>query len=441
MSTYPERNTPLSGVDSAWLRMEDPTNLMMITGVLLFDEMIDMERLKATVRERLLPFDRFRQRVIVPKVPFSRARWESVPDLELDDHLHHFTLPAPADKQALQEKVSELMSTPLDFSKPLWEAHSIGYAGGSALVVRLHHCIGDGMALIQVILSLTEAAALGQEKPSSSKNARPLFMTGGAKSPKSPFSKLLQGARMLIGAPISLLKVAFLPSDPKTVFTGQLAVQKRAAWSDPIPLADIKALGRAKGATINDILLTAATGALRRYMQEEGQKVDGIDMRAIVPVNLRTSHPLPNLGNVFGLVFLALPTGYATPDERLKMLKQRMNALKRSLQPVAIFAALYLLGFLPHVIQNLIMRFFGTKATAVMTNVPGPRELLDLAGSPIRQIMVWVPQSGRLGLGLSILSYNGQVMIGIATDEQLVPEPERIVRAFHEELELLKDDA
>jgi WS/DGAT/MGAT family acyltransferase len=244
---------------------------------------------------------------------------------------------------------------------------------------------------------------------------------------------------MVLGAPISLLKVVFLPSDPKTVFKGQLAVQKRAAWSTPIPLADIKALGRAKGATINDILLTAATGALRRYMQEEGQKkVDGIDMRAIVPVNLRTSNPLPKLGNVFGLVFLALPTGYATPDERLKILKERMNALKRSLQPVALFAALYLLGFFPHLIQNVIMRFFGTKGTAVMTNVPGPRELLYLAGSPIRQIMVWVPQSGRLGLGLSILSYNGQVMIGIATDEQLVPEPERIVRAFHEELELLK---
>lgn len=438
MSTYPERNTPLSGVDNAWLRMEDPTNLMMITGLFLFDEMLDMERLKAIVRERLLPFDRFRQRVIMSKQPFARARWQTVPDLDLDDHLHHLTLPAPADKEALEEKVSELMSTQLDFSKPLWEAHLIGYAEGSALVVRLHHCIADGIALIQVILSLTEKAPVGQET-SSSQKARPLFMTGAAKSTKSPLSKLTQNAKILFGAPISLLKVAFLPPDPKTPFKGQLGVQKRAAWSNPIPLADIKALGQAKGATINDILLTAATGALRRYMQQEGQNVDGVDMRAVVPVNLRASHPLPNLGNLFGLVYLALPTGVATPDERLKILKERMTALKRSLQPVATFGALYILGFFPHLIQNIILRFFGTKGTTVMTNVPGPRELLYLANSPIRQIMTWVPQSGRLGLGLSILSYNGEVMIGIATDKQLVPNPERLISAFHEELERLSD--
>ncbi len=431
MSTYPEGNTTLSGIDMTWLRMEEPSNLMMITGLLLFDKMLDIEHLKATLHERLLPFERFRQRVIFPKR--RRARWENQLDLDLDDHLHREILPAPADKQALQQKVSQLMSKSLDFSKPLWDIHLISYTGGCALLVRVHHCITDGMAAIQVIISLTETAALAQDVSSSSKDALPLFMTGQSKS--NPSSKLLQGARMVLGIPLSLLKVAFLPSDPKTIFQGQLGVQKRAAWSTPISLADIKALASAKGATINDILLTVATSALRRYMEQ--QQTGDIDIRALVPINLRTSNPLPKLGNLFGLVFIALPTGIATLDERLKVLKKRMNALKRSRQPVAIFASLYVLGFLPRMLQDLIVHFYTGKATAIITNVPGPRELLYLAGSPIRQIMFWVPQSASIGLGLSILSYNGEVVIGVATDAGLVPDPETIVSAFYEELKLM----
>jgi len=146
-----------STVDAAWLHMDKPTNLAMITGVMSFPEPLDFARLQATVEARLLPFVRFRQRVQETNLPFGLPRWELDADFDLANHVQHVTLPEPGDHAALQNQVSELMSIPLDRSRPLWQMHYIdNYEGGSALVSRLHHCIADGIALMQVLLSLTD---------------------------------------------------------------------------------------------------------------------------------------------------------------------------------------------------------------------------------------------------------------------------------------------
>ncbi len=144
--------TPLSNVDAAWLKMEDPTNLMMVTGVLTFDKPLDMDRLRTLIETRLLPFERFRQRVVKPSVPMAPPYWETDPTFHIDAHLHRIALPHPRDKSALQYLVSDLMSTPLDFSKSPWQFHVVdGYYDGGALIGRLHHCMADGMALVGVL--------------------------------------------------------------------------------------------------------------------------------------------------------------------------------------------------------------------------------------------------------------------------------------------------
>ena len=112
---------PLSNVDAAWLGMEDPTNLMMVCGIMTFDKPLDFERLKITIERRLLRFGRFRQRVVIPSLPFAQPYWEDDPYFNLNAHLHRIALPAPADKNALEDLASDLLSTPLDFSKPLWQ--------------------------------------------------------------------------------------------------------------------------------------------------------------------------------------------------------------------------------------------------------------------------------------------------------------------------------
>jgi len=440
----------LSAVDAAWLRMEDPTNLMMVTGVLLFQSRLDLGRVRAVIEERLLSFARFRQRVEEPPLGIGLPRWVIDRHFDLDAHIHNVALPAPAGKAALEAFVSDLLGTPLDFSKPLWQVHLVEHAEGSAIVSRLHHAIADGIALIRVLLSLTDPSRRPPRRPSpaqsrgTSDGGSSLLRAGGwlaqagfglARDP----GHALRLAGLGADAAATLARVALLPPDPPTALKGPLGVRKRAAWSDPLSLAEVKAAGARAGGTINDVLVTAAAGALRRYLVGRGEDVAGMDVRATVPVNLRPLQQAHRLGNQFGVVFLTLPLGFEAPRERLAEIKRRMDELKSSLQPVVAFGALNAIGFLPSRLQPLPIQFFGSKASVVLTNVPGPRERLYLAGEPLKRAMFWVPQSGRLGLGISILTYAGEVLMGVASDVGLVPDPQTIVEGFHAELgELLE---
>jgi WS/DGAT/MGAT family acyltransferase len=228
--------------------------------------------------------------------------------------------------------------------------------------------------------------------------------------------------------------------DPKTVFKGDLGVEKVAAWSENIPLDEIKRSSRALGCTLNDLLLTSVSGALRAYAKGRGENPDGTDIRAVVPVNIRRSGDL-ELCNKFGLVYLALPIGTSGRLARLAELKRRMDVIKKSPEAFVIYGLLKTAGVMHPGIQAGIVKYFAKNATAVMTNVPGPTGPLALAGVEMDSMIFWVPQSGRLGMGVSILSYNGQVRVGVATDKSLVPDPEALTDGFHAELEAFHQEA
>jgi diacylglycerol O-acyltransferase len=439
------RNEALSNVDSAWLRMEDPTNLMTITALLTFDDKLDFGRLKTDIEDKLLPFDRFRQRVVESRLPFAKPRWAEDEHFALKAHLRRMALPYPGDQGTLQEVVSELMSTPLDFSKPLWQFHLVeDYGPGSALVARVHHCIADGIALVRLMFNLVSEVPDGPTNagevpgkagiPAVRKGRRRgTLLDTGVEAIVNP-NRVLDLARNGASAASELGKLLLMSSDPNTIFKGKLGVTKRAAWSEAIPLGDVKACSKRLGTTINDLLLTAVSGALRTYMLGRGDVASGLAIRAVVPVNLRTGDELEQLGNRFGLVFLALPVGTDGPLARLRALKDEMDALKDSPQAVVAFGVLNALGMASPEIEGIGVSIFARKATAVMTNVPGPQRQLYLAGARIREILFWVPQSGRLGLGVSILSYNGEVRLGVAVDAGLVPDPGMIITHFHAEL-------
>jgi len=147
---------------------------------------------------------------------------------------------------------------------------------------------------------------------------------------------------------------------------------------------------------------------------------------------------MAQLGNRFGLVFLSLPVGIADPLERIAEVRRRMRQLKRSAEPVVTYGILTAMGRSPKLVQQAVVKLIASKTTAVLTSVPGPQQPLYLAGRRIRDVFFWVPQAGRVGLGLSICSYAGQVRLGVATDAGLVPDPERIVEGFHEEFDDLR---
>lgn len=342
----------LASVDVAWYQMEDPTNLMMITGVFIFDQPVDFERLKATLEVRFVQrFRRFRQRVVAKRTRFGRPYWEDDPNFDLSNHFYRVALPAPGDHSALQAMVSDLMSTALDFSKPLWHFHLIeGYGDRSVLLVRLHHAIADGIALVQVMLSMTdtqEEAPISQPTPRKPQGWNPLApvlrparsavkltqktvntaVKTGVSVTRNP-EHLVDLARVGVDVALTTGRVLLMSSDPKTVYKGKLVVRKQAAWSDPIPLEEVKLIGRAVGGTVNDVLMSATAGAMRRYMEGRGEPVTDLNFRAVIPFNLRKPSRRIELGNKFGLVFLSMPIGVADPVDRLRELKHAWTRSK-----------------------------------------------------------------------------------------------------------------
>jgi len=187
------------------------------------------------------------------------------------------------------------------------------------------------------------------------------------------------------------------------------------------------------------VLLAAVAGALRAYWGAKGDNTDGVEVRTLIPVNLRPSTVSTDgkLGNQFGIVALSLPVGEADAAARVREVQHRMIALKTGPEAMVTLGLFAGLGHTPQVVQDQLFDLLLSRATAVMTNVPGPQRALTLAGTPIRQIVFWVPQSGSIGMGVSILTYNGHVQFGLVTDAALVPDPEQIIGRFGAEFEKL----
>ncbi len=452
---------PISKVDTAWLRMEQPTNLMMITGVILLGEPLDLDRFRDTLEKRFLSYRRFRQKAVDRP---NGAYWIEDEDFDMDMHVRRAALPGDAGREELEEMVSELASTPLNGAKPLWQFHLIeNYQGGQVLVSRIHHCIADGIALIQVLLSLTDPSP--EPRPSSlDKTAWRRKRAAEA----NVFKRLMQPAREGISQANYFIQRAIseggkvlqnpgragffaqeateiaeelgvtltLSDDPKTAFKGQLGVRKRVAWAEPIPLHEVKAVSKALGVTVNDLLIAAVTGALNRYLTDHDGPVDPeLEIRATVPVNLRPLEHAKNLGNHFGLVFLPLPVGEANPLRRLKRVHSHMEDLKGSKQAAVAMGLLAALGMGPSFLQKPVLDIMSRKASTVLTNVPGPQQPLYIAGSKMEEMMFWVPQNGMIGMGISILSYNEKVFFGLITDRKLVADPRAIIARFRNEFE------
>jgi diacylglycerol O-acyltransferase / wax synthase len=450
-----------SPMDAAWWHMEDPTSMTMITGVMTFDGPIDIERLKATLEQRFLTYRRFRQRVRAPRFGLGLPRWEMDPHFDLSSHIHRIALPSPGDQTALEELAGDLMSTPLDYSKPLWQLHIVENCADNkgAMIVRLHHCIADGLALVRVLLSMTDTDPDApwpqpQEKTERRRDIMTRVLTPAihaytvVEHATASAGRLLdEGSEVLtssarrqdiadfgVSATRAFGKLLLTPPERKTSLKGRTRVPKRAAWSSSVDLADIKAIGRLLDGTVNDVLLAAVAGGLRRYLAARGEPTDGLNLRAMVPVSLRPPEAADKLGNYFGLVILSLPVGIVDPMRRLAVLKRRMDKIKDTPEAMVAYGIVNALGASPVMVEKAMMAFFAAKISAVMTNVPGPREKLYFVGVPLSGLMFWVPTPAQLGLGISIISYAGKVLVGFATDASLVPNPKEIVAGFEAEV-------
>lgn len=433
---------PMSAVDAAWYHMDGPANLAMVTGMLLTASPLDFHKVREVYRQRLASFDRFHQRVVERGVLTTSPHWEDMPGFDIDQHMHHIALPEPQDEDALKTLVNDLASTPLDRSQPLWQVHVVdGVQGGSALIMRYHHCMADGTAMMAVIQKLYDPAP-GQPRSSATTAAKRGQQQARDLGVLTPALHAIDQAGQVLGGAAMLLAELLKPSDPQSPLKGEFGLRKHVAWSQPLPVRDVKAVGAAQGATVNDVLIAATTGALRHYLKQRGMDVNHMSVRAMVPVDLRPPERAGQLGNEFGLVILELPVASARPEQRLALVKARMGTLKHSPEPVAARLLLDIMGRVPKPLEDVANQLFGSKASVVMTNVVGPPEPLSLAGAPIDRMFFWVPHPGQeMGMGISIMSYRGMASLAVIADARLVPDPEAITQGFHEEFSDMKTAA
>ena len=460
----------MSKVDTAWLRMDSRANLMMIVGVWILKPAITYAALCQRVQERLVPIARFRQMAVEDA---AGATWVHDPAFDVQRHVVREVLSAPQGQQALQQRVAELSMQPLDRGHPLWQFHLVeDYDGGSALIARIHHCIADGIALIHVMMGLVDGGEDALRSPRQQRRSRAdddgEGQSGGpqawlADSLVRPLTQLATRALDAAGDGVAMSldmvthpgqgidrtlqttlgvarmggqvlrdmgALALMPDDSPTSLKGRPHAHKAVAWCDPISLDEVKAVGRVLGCSVNDVLLSCVAGALGAYLQQRGESVAGKEIRAMVPVNLRPLDEAWKLGNRFGLVPLVLPIGIAHPIERVYAVRQRMQALKGSTQPLLAFGLLSVAGLLVKPAQEAMLGLFSRKTSAVMTNVPGPSQKLAFCGATLEQTMFWVPQSGDIGVGVSILSYGGGVQFGLITDTGMCAQPQLVIDQF-----------
>jgi WS/DGAT/MGAT family acyltransferase len=422
----------MASEDSFWLELDRPENLAVVTSLMWTAEEVDPDRLRRVITERLIDrFPVFRRRPELHSGLVRWGAWVDDPNFDLDRHVVVRAMPGDGGRAALQEFVGQQRGTPLDTAHPVWRMHLLqGYEGGSAVVTRFHHSIADGIRSTQLMLSLLDP--LNGDRPGlSARVGRPGPVHDGSVAGR-PIPTLLHTAA-------SVVKLG-LWVNPATALEGRPGVGKAVAWADPVPLDVLRAIAERSRTTINDVCTALVSGAVARYLERDGGSrslAPGDDELAwMVPVNRDPADQQPpsDLGNHFALVLLVLPHGPSTFPERLAEVHQRMARIRNSWEPTLTTALARTLAVLPTPVGTGLMRFFAGKAVGVLTNVPGPRAPMALAGAPVSGVVGWAPTSARQALTVTVFSYAGAVTFGFGTDSTVVPDPDALVSRLREEL-------
>lgn len=405
----------MSGADAAWLHMDRPRNLMVVTTVLHFDQRPDWDTVQDVLARRVVQrFPRFRQRVIDPPLTLGLLgpAWRRDFAFRIDRHLSR------CHAESLAAHLSERAAQELDPALPRWHADFVDLPSGAALVLRTHHALADGAALVRVITAATDALA-SQTAPASPARAAP--------ADDAALDRQAAALVKMAGRPLRR-GVAGAP------LTAPLSSAKSVAQREPMAMASLKNAGHAAGASVNDVYLSALAGALREHLGPELQAHPELDV--IMPVSVRKpDEPADALGNRFGLVVVALPLAVADAQARRAEIARRTRPIKAGIQAEVVARGLATLGHIPRSAQQAwVDRWIGD-AVAVVTNVAGPPHPVALAGTPVANISLLVPSTGPIGLGVSLFSYAGRATGSVIADRATMPDCNRFARTLAHELD------
>ncbi len=417
----PETHT-LSRADAARLWMSSRENPMVVTAVLPLDGALPLVDLRRLLRERLLVHPRFRSRIELPPVPWEPPRWHEVADLDLDRHVGRLALPRGSTDAAVERAVSGLASTPLSIRRPPWRAWVIDGSGqGSVVVVRVHHAIADGMALLGVLFAVSDEGEGTFPAPrDDDDDHRPKFTRASLPAPRA----LARGA----GA---LGRIVLRGADHGITLEGPLSPHKRVAWSRPVDVAAVKRTAHERDAHVNDLVLAALSGAMRRSLSTPPSK----PLHALVPVALGPA--TGDLGNRYASVFVDLPVHIEHPDERLSAVRES-SQVARSGAGLSLGNALVdVFGAVGGVARRAGVKLLSRRASVVESNVAGPPMPLHVGGRAITALRFAAPAPGAIPMSASVASYAGGLSLTVMADAHLRVAPQDITRRFADELSAL----
>ena len=447
-------NNSFSWGDALFLHVERPGQPLNIAGVSMFEGEIKLADCRAFIESKLPLIPRYRQRAVSTSFDLGLPRWELDPHFHIRNHIRQVTL-KHGTVDELKALAGKIVSESLDRTRPLWDFTLARLQGGrTGLIVRIHHCLADGIAgvgVMNVIMDTSPAVPqisrkkklrVGPPAPPQPRDAGAALLDGLAKS----YLSLVNGALTLHTGLLNMAQEAVAtPSDaPAEVLrlVSELAAPaerlpfnivcegpQKFAWTQ-VPLADIKAIKNACGGTVNDVVLTVVTMAFGRYVAQRGVNLAGRSLRIVIPVNVRGNGDATELGNQISFVPVPVPLDILDPVKLLALVTERVEFLKRT--RAAEFVGL--LGGLLSTLPNAFWKNVGPVASqlplslcnTICTNVPGPQVPLYLMGHKMLSWYPWVPIGGLMGINCAILTYNGTAFFGFTGDVKAAPDLERL---------------
>ncbi|MBI5104916.1 MAG: wax ester/triacylglycerol synthase family O-acyltransferase [Solirubrobacterales bacterium] len=440
----------LTAVDASFLHQEGPCSHMHVGGLTIFEGPApDFDEFLDHLRGRLHLVPRYRQRLANPPLETGRPLWVDDATFNLEYHVRQTALPHPGSEEQLLRLTSRIMSQQLDRSKPLWELWLVEglEEGGFALISKTHHALIDGVSGVDLATVMFDLTPVPTEVPHSDEPWRP--------HPSPSPAELVAGgtlgmAKAAAGAVAGAVGALARPQTSLGMVREALEGVGEIAWAglNPAPatplnveigphrrfigvrnrLSDFKVVKDAFGGTVNDVVLTVVSGALRDWLRSRGVRTEGLELRALVPVSVRGEHERHTLGNRIAVMRGPLPVYIEDPVARLRAVKAAMDGLKESKQAVGAEVLSNLENFAPPTILAQASRLnFSTRLfNLIVTNVPGPQFPLYVRGREMTDIfpVAFLPKDH--ALAIAIMSYNGNMNFGLLGDYDALPDLDRV---------------
>jgi diacylglycerol O-acyltransferase len=434
----------LTGLDASFLHLEDASAHMHVASVMLFEgPPPPYDELLAAIERRLSLVPRYRQRVAFVPLGQGRPKWVDDPHLNLHYHVRYTGLPSPGSEQQLRDLAGRVFAQPLDRDKPLWELWLADGLEGNrfAVLSKTHHALVDGISGVDILSVLfdTSPEPVAPTDPGAPWLPRPLpsgvQLLGEALLERATIpAELTRSARAVIRGPrrvvggvrdaavgVGAMAWAGLKPAPSSPYNRSIGPHRRYTWVR-VRLADVKAIKNALGGTVNDVVLATVAGALGSHLRRRGVNTDGVELKAMVPVSVRSDVERGALGNRVAAMMAPLPVWCQDPAARLDIVREELKDLKAGGQAVGAQVLTELTGFAPPTIMGQAARLSSRQRffNLVVTNVPGPQFPLYLLGRRMLESFPMVPLAKNQGLGVALLSYDGSINFGLVGDYDLL---------------------